>query len=144
VLSLAAAFRGSIRLTTCGAHTRAQELITKLQNHVETAREQIMVHLDELLGVLASEKAQIDIAAGLFSTERESQAHAANAQADMQQRQAHTLDDFFKRLKQLKSISCAQATPAVRLRVRTLCTRAVGSAISVYCSLHRSMTAMLK
>jgi hypothetical protein len=86
--------------------------MNELQAHVETAREKIMVQLDDLFSVLAAEKPQLEDSAGMLSTERESQARSANMQADTQKRQASTLQNF---MKQITSIACGLLVQRVAL-----------------------------
>eukprot|EP01043_Picozoa_sp_COSAG02_P000323 COSAG02_NODE_6_length_64796_cov_76.792865_6_plen_104_part_00 len=92
----------------------AQELLKEIQTHVETAREKIMIQLDELIGQLVGAAPGLEDSASMLSTERESLARAANLQQDTQKRQAFTLKNF---LEQMKNISCARApcTPHVAL-----------------------------
>lgn len=86
--------------------------MNELQAHVETAREKIMVQLDDLFSVLAAEKPQLEDSASMLSTERESQARSANMQADTQKRQASTLQNF---MKQITSIACGLLVQRVAL-----------------------------
>ena len=86
--------------------------MNELQAHVETAREKIMVQLDDLLNSFGAEKPQLENSAGMLSTERESLARAANTQADTQKRQALTLQNF---LKQITSIACGLLVQRVAL-----------------------------